>query len=167
MKSLQDTIKESLRIGLNDSPETLQPKSWDELRQIINNRYKELGPGTAEEPIDFNDIDVSGMSTFYNKINYTGIFEHTYFEYIDISDWDVSNIEDMRYMFYECKYLKSIGNISKWNTSNVKYMDNMFRNCENLTFVGDLSNWDVSHVDNIGYMFTDSGITNIPNWYKG
>ena len=42
-------------------------------------------------------------------------------------------------MFYKCKQLKSIGYISDWDVSNVKYMNNMFK---------------------------ESGITNIPKWYK-
>ena len=35
------------------------------------------------------------------------------------------------YMFYECKYLKSI-DLSSFNTTNVNYMINMFIECSSL-----------------------------------
>ena len=41
----------------------------------------------------------------------------------DISQWDVSNVKDMIYMFDESKFN---GDISKWNVSNVEDMECMF-----------------------------------------
>jgi surface protein len=35
----------------------------------------------------------------------------------DISNWDVSKVEDMYAMFYASQFT---GNINKWNISNVK-----------------------------------------------
>ena len=168
MKPLNKYIEEKLIVNKNYNTYQYYPTTWKELRHIIEERYIELGPGTKNEPIDFNDIDVSRITTFYSGGNNgIGLFEHTKFEYIDISNWDVSKVEDMCYTFFSCQKLKSIGDISNWKVSRVKYMGNMFRNCKNLTFVGDLSDWNVSHVDNMGYMFTNSAITNIPDWYKG
>ena len=169
---------------------TCVPASWEELRKIINDRYDKLGPGTKDKPIDFNDVDVSNIDSFYDKR--TGIFYNTKFEYIDLSDWDVSNVKDMGVMFNICKQLKSVGDLSNWNVSNVKEMGAMFYDCINLKSIGDLSNWDVSNVENMGHMFSgcdqlksvgdisnwnvsnvkrmdfmfnNSGITNIPDWY--
>ena len=45
----------------------------------------------------------------------------------DISQWDVTNVTDMRYMFYECQSFNQ--DISKWNVSNVKYYNEMFKYC--------------------------------------
>ena len=81
------------------NPYTCNPASLEELRKIIEDRYNKLGPGTKQKPINFNDVDVSNISSFYNENNYIGIFRKTKFEYIDISDWDVSNVEDMSNMF--------------------------------------------------------------------
>ena len=192
MKPLNTYIKEKLIINKNyKRTYTYVPKSWNELRKIIEQRYKEQGPGTEQNPIDFNDIDVSKIDSFYNRT--IGIFEGTKFEYIDISNWDVSNIKDMPYMFYECEQLISVGDLSNWDISNVKYINNMFDDCENLESVGDLSRWNVqrvknmrsmfrycsnlksvgdlskwniSNVEDMSSMFDNSGITNIPNWYK-
>ena len=135
------------------NPYTCAPNTVEKLRKIIENRYNKFGKGTKDNPIDFNDVDVSNIDSFYdNNIN-IGIFEDLKFEYIDISDWDVSNVKNMVGMFYKCKQLKSIGDISDWDVSNVEDMSVMFYRCEKLTSVGDLSNWDISNVRDISSMF--------------
>ena len=58
----------------------------------------------------------------------------------DLSNWDVSNVEDMRFMF-----------------SNSSFT------CEN----GDISKWDVSNVRDMSYMFNGTPLEkNPPKWYK-
>lgn len=192
LHSLNEYLNEKLIVNKNYNPYTCAPKSCEELREIIEQRYIEQGSGTAEEPIDFNDIDISNIVSFCNK-NKEGIFEGIEFEYIDVSDWDVSKVKIMSFSFYKCDYLESVGDLSKWNVSNVEHMNSMFRECRSLTNVGDLSDWNVSKVRNITHMFTqckklksigdlskwnissvenmedmfeNSAITNIPNWYK-
>ena len=193
MKSLTKYLNEKLIINKDyKSPYTCAPKSFKELRKIIEDRYDKLGPGTKQKPIDFNDVDVSNIDSFCDKNN-IGIFDSTKFEYIDISDWNVSNIKNMRYMFggcnqlkfvgdlsnwnvsnvksmscmfYKCKQLKSVGDLSNWNVSNVRFITGMFQECEQLKSVGDLSNWNVSKVNYMNDMFYNSGIINIPKWYK-
>ena len=152
MKSLNKYIKEKLIINKDYvDAHTLTPESFDELRKIIEDRYNKLGAGTEQNPIDFNDIDVSNIRSFYGK--YQGIFEKTKFKYIDISDWDVSNATDMAAMFYKCKELKSVGDISSWDVSNVTDMWYMFFKCE--SFNQDISEWDVSSVTNMTSMFNN------------
>jgi len=43
----------------------------------------------------------------------------------DISNWDVSNVTDMKQMFYRSQFN---GDISKWDVSNVTQMFEMFNN---------------------------------------
>ena len=151
MKKLNQYIKEKLIINKDYSDGKMyHPKSFDELRKIIEDRYKKLGPGTKRNPIDFNDIDVSNISSFCND-NDKGIFEGTKFKYIDISDWDVSNVTNMTRMFCWCKELESIGDISKWDVSKVNSMIHMFFDCKK--FNQDISNWDVSKVDDVKNIF--------------
>ena len=152
MKTLNQYIKEKLVINKDYRDNTIVVKSFDELRKIIEDRYDKFGPGTEQNPINFNDIDVSNLDSFCNDKN-KGIFSHTVFKYIDISDWDVSNIKSMRNMFFMCTELKSVGDISYWDVSNVTSMRNMFSMCEELKSVGDLSNWDVSNVNDMMFMF--------------
>ena len=149
MKSLTNYINEKLIINKDYRDTTIVVKSFDELRKIIKDRYEKLGPGTEQNPIDFNDIDVSNIDSFYNK--HKGLFEDTYFKYIDISDWDVSNVTKMRAMFFNCSKLKSVGDISKWDVSKVTYMNCMFYNC--VSFNQDISCWDVSNVTDMSHMF--------------
>ena len=85
MKSSNQHILETLIINKDYRDAGLSPKSFDELRKIIEDRYDKLGPGTKDNPIDFNDVDVSNLDSFCNDKS-EGIFEETKFKYIDISD---------------------------------------------------------------------------------
>ena len=150
MKTLNQYIQEKLIINKDyRDGKMYHPKSFDELRKIIEDRYKKLGPGTKQNPIDFNDIDVSNIDSFCAEN--VGIFEYTKFKYIDISYWDVLNVYSMRHMFYGCKKLESVGDISKWNVSSVTDMAFMFYECK--SFNQNISGWDVSNVTNMSGLF--------------
>ena len=153
MKTLNQYIKEKLIINKDYRDNVITVKSFDELRKIIEDRYDKLGPGTKQDPINFNDIDVSNLDSFYSSNTDIGIFSRTDFKYIDISYWDVSNITSMRFMFYECYELESIGDLSDWNVSNVTDMSCMFYDCTKLKSIGDLSKWDVSKVESMEHTF--------------
>ena len=152
MKQLSTYVQEKLIINQDYREVKIVVKSFDELRNIIVDRYDKLGPGTKQNPIDFNDIDVSNFDSFCNGLD-KGIFDGMNFKYIDISDWDVSNVTNMRCMFFDCGELKSVGDLSNWDVSNVIYMSSMFYECNELKFIGDISKWDVSNVTNMTYMF--------------
>ena len=156
MKQLSTYIQEKLIINKDYREVKIVVKSFDELRNIIVDRYNKLGPGTEQKPIDFNDIDVSNLDSFCS--HNTGIFEETKFKHIDISDWDVSNITDMKYMFFKCEKLESVGDISDWNVSKVTNMAYMFAFCKK--FNQDLSSWDVSNVRFKTYTFDKCPIKN-------
>ena len=161
MKTLTKYLNEKLIINqrfdekliINKDYKDCAPKTFDELRKIIEDRYNKFGPGTKQKPVDFNDVDVSDIDSFYDEDNDKGIFEDIKFKYINISDWDVSNVKNMSHAFWNCYNLKSIGDLSNWNVSNVKNMNRMFSICKQLKSVGDLSNWDVSNVENMDRMF--------------
>ena len=165
MKTLNQYIQEKLIINKDYHDSNIVVKSVDELQKIIEDRYDKLGPGpNKKSPIDFNDIDVSNLDSFCS--NNTGIFEETKFKYIDISDWDVSNVTDMRYMFYGCDELKSVRDISGWDVSKVTDMMHMFDGCEELESIGDISKWNVSNVISMTSMFDGCKSFNqdISNW---
>ena len=70
----------------------------------------------------------------------------------DLSEWDVSNVTDMRAMFAFAKSFNS--DLSEWDVYNVTTLYWMFAFAS--SFNSDLSEWDVSNVTEMDYMFTDA-----------
>ena len=137
MKSLSSYIQEKLIIKKSNNNYKYFPKDKNELKDIVEKRIKQEG-----NEVDLNDIDVSkitDMSKLFEETDFNG----------DISEWDVSNVTNMRYMFYKCKEFNQ--DISQWNVSNVTSMNSMFYNCE--SFNQDISNWDVSKVTDMYSLF--------------
>jgi len=97
---------------------------------------------------EFNDDDISQWDV--SRVNnMRGLFMNSNFQG-DLSGWNVSNVRDMSGMFFQTDF---DGDLSQWNVSNVKYMIAMFRNS---SFQGDLSTWNVSKVENMSEMFRSS-----------
>ena len=89
---------------------------------------------------DFDTSKVKNMSRmFYNS--WLGSFSQ-YF--------DVSSVTDMSYMFGKIDY--SYLDLSDWNTSNVTTMKGMFID-GNIDNELDISNWDTSKVTDMSYVF--------------
>ena len=128
------------------------PKTRDELKELIKKLIKERG-----NEADLNDIDTSEI-TDMSRLFYESTFNFNG----NISNWDVSNVEDMNHMFYSSEFN---GDISNWDVSNVENMEYMFAYSK---FNGDISNWDVSNVENMRFMFYASKFTAengcISNW---
>lgn len=116
---------------------------------------------------NLNHIDVSNISNmhglFAGEWNYSddvATYDLNAFNG-DISQWDVSNVTDMSFMFYHSNFT---GDISQWDVSNVTNMRNMFRDS---IWNGDISNWYVSNVTTMEQMFDHSKFTgkySINNW---
>ena len=139
MKSLVQYLEEKLIIKKNKTTNyRYSPETKEELKDIIKQRIKEEG-----NEVDLNDIDVSKIKDMAH------LFEYTDFNG-NISNWDVSSVTDMRYMFCGCKSFNQ--DISNWDVSNVNNMNYMFHNCE--SFNQDISSWDVSSVTDMRYMFS-------------
>ena len=73
----------------------------------------------------------------------------------NISNLDTTNVNNMSYMFYLCKSLNSLPDISNWDTANVNDMSYMFSGCESLNSLPDISNWDTADVNSMSDMFSD------------
>ena len=78
--------------------------------------------------------------------------ECTSLEYLDLSNFNTSNVTNMEDMFNGCYKLENIIGINKFNTSYVVYMNKMFQDCKVLKDL-DLSNFNTQNVINMEYMF--------------
>ena len=130
------------------------PKDRYELKELIDKLIKERGNNA-----DLNDIDTSEISDM-SKLFYRSVFNG------NISNWNVSNVENMEAMFRSSEFTSEKGDISKWDVSNVKDMTSMFGGCGYLQC--DLSNWDVGNVKDMYGMFAGCDFTgengDISNW---
>jgi surface protein len=70
------------------------------------------------------------------------MFKDCYNFNCDLSEWNVSNVQNMTHMFKNCYNFNS--DINDWNVYKVISMSEMFRNCKK--FNSNLSNWNVSGV---------------------
>ena len=187
MKTLNNYINEALiKKDTKIKIYNYYPKDIFELREIIETRLKN------DKNAELNDIDVSKIISFCDttrgQYRDKGLFEDLDPHNIDISNWNVSKVEDMRRVFFGCKNL--ICDISEWNVSNVEYMGYIFFDCQNFNcdlskwdiskvkdmsrmfydcynFNSDLSHWDVSNVEDKFHMFHGcKALKNKPSWYK-
>ena len=148
MKNLQDIIQEKLQIGsktkVNSYKYQYHPKDKGELRKLLEELIIERGKNA-----DLNDIDTSKIIDM--SYLFDGFEDELNPHNIDLSNWDVSNVENMKGMFYTCEKFNS--DLSKWNVSNVENMRYMFHSCYN--FNSDLSKWNVSNVTDMISMFNE------------
>lgn len=124
MKRLEEFVNEKLNISKN----AFRPKDSVQLIEMIMDAIKD------DPKADLNFIDTSlitSMNSLFEDINFDG----------DISNWDVSNVQDMSYMFWRTNFTgKNSPGMNNWNVSNVSSMDSMF---EGSKFNQDISKWEV------------------------
>ena len=151
MKQLNQFILEKLKINKNSKfTYKYRPKYKGELMDLLDKLIKE-----RSYEGDFNDIDTSEITDMsmlfsFSRNKFNG----------DISDWDVSKVKDMRFMFCDTKFNKDISN---WDVSRCENMYYMFNNSE---FNEDISCWDVSKVKDMKGIFDGCPLEkNPPKWY--
>ena len=71
---------------------------------------------------------------------------------LDFSNFDSSNVTNMRNLFSKCSKLKEITGLNKFVTNKVNNMYMMFQECSELKTL-DLSNFDTKNVTDMGFMF--------------
>ena len=100
--------------------------------------------------------EIKGLNRFItNKpTDIKGIFSFCpELEYLDLSNFDTSNVINMREMFYKCEKLKEIKGLNEFDTNDVTNMGAMFASCPELEYL-DLSNFDTSNVTIMNSMFS-------------
>ena len=71
----------------------------------------------------------------------------------DISNWNITNVINISFLFYGCSLLKSLPDISHWNTINIENIEFLFAECKNLIQIPDISNWNLINVTNLNNLF--------------
>lgn len=97
-----------------------------------------------------------------NVMDMSYMFKHAVNFNQNISNWDVSSVMDMSLMFYAAYVFNQ--SLNTWNVSNVTKMSGMFLAC--YAFNGDVESWDVSNVKMMNGLFYDATSFNqdISNW---
>ena len=159
MKQLKEIIFEKLKINSKSKVEKQEykyhPTNIWALKTIIDNRIEK-----EKDDIDFNDIDISNLESLEGAFAYKDKLTK-----IDISEWDVSNVDTMSEMFTGCKNLESIGDISDWKiVDKLDDITAMFYGCNKLTNTGDLNKWDASNILYKKNAFSEANEYIIPKW---
>ena len=134
--------------------------------------------GYAQAPLTNSNIEQvlvdylqNPAGSAYGSINGWDVSNVTDMEYLfynkntfnqDIGSWDVSNVTKMRGMFYKATAFNR--DISSWNMSSVTDMSLMFRDASD--FNQDIGDWDVSNVTDMYSMFDNASAFNqdIGSW---
>ena len=112
--------------------------------RILFNKCKKL-----KEIKGFDKLNTSKV------IDMEGLFQNCItLEYIDLSNFDTSNVTNMAFMFNHCNRLKEIKGLDKFITSKATTMEGMFQSCFKLEFI-DVSSFDTSNVEIMNFMFVD------------
>ena len=180
MKTLNNYIIEKLKITKTklkgNTKLTLFPKTKKELFNILYEEIDNNGPKCSLNHIDTSEItDMSDIFSWTHSLahwngdmsewdvsNVTDMremFKGSYFDG-DLSRWDVSKVENMRDMFESSHFNND--SICDWDVSNVETMNGMFWNS---AFNQDISSWDISNVIDMECMFSKSVFNqDISNW---
>ena len=124
--------------------------------------------------LDLSNFNMSKVTNTSYMFNAAGISVTGDDTIKGISNWDVSNLKDASYMFWNTNGVQSISSssfvvdLSNWNTKSLVNASSMF----NLSgvhastwSVGDLSNWNTSSVTDMSSMF--GGGYNATTWSVG
>jgi hypothetical protein len=128
--------------------------------------YKEFVNGIEYEVAD-RELVITRIRKFSDASNLcvslitdmSYLFQYEPFFNDRIDNWDVSNVTNMKGMFYWTIFNQPIGN---WDVSKVTNMEGMFYSSD---FNKDICNWNVSKVKNMAAMFCNSKFNkSICNW---
>lgn len=141
MIKLEEFVNEKLKVSKNQ----FKPKDSKELQEMIIDAVKD------NPEADLNFIDTSLITSMYS------LFEDIDFDG-DISNWDVSNVKDMSYMFWRSNFTgKNSPGIDKWNVLAVEKMDSMFYESK---FDQDISEWEIDPNCSTSAMFAHCPLSN-------
>lgn len=109
---------------LKNLGETIQPKTKDELIDVIIAEVEKQGPD-----VNLNHIDTSLITDMYNLFPFAasrnGYMNHSFVRKIRVDKWNVSNVTNMEGIFSYMHYLCNL-DLDKWDTTKLENSDEMF-----------------------------------------
>ena len=130
-------------------------RAWD-LENVQNMSYTFCSPhtSTSTRSIDLGSNTLSNVTnmTHFLDLGYTsqsGVAGNS-LTYVNSASWDLRNVVDMSYAFYNCYVLEELP--GSWNLTRVQNMYNAFRSCRALKSL-DVSSWHMENVTNMQEMF--------------
>jgi surface protein len=131
-----------------------QPQTIEELETAVNMWVNDNETALATYG-EINTWDISLMDELDSMFGYPNFND-------DISNWDVSNVTNMSYLFSGATSFNQ--DLSSWDVSSVESMGHIFYGAT--SFNQDLSSWDVSNVTNMYGSFWEATNFNgdISNW---
>lgn len=126
------------------------PKTKQELNKLVRDPKVNLG--------EINTSKITDMSSLFAMQGLKGDDILATRDYSGIGSWDVSNVENMSFMFQGAKSFNE--NINEWNVENVERMHAMFHNA--ISFNQPLNKWDTSGAEVMTYMFAGAKAFNQP-----
>ena len=163
MKALQKNKSPKNKKELISNIKELIGKGVTDLNCIDTSKITDMSYLFDRELSKIKNINISNWDVSNVENMYSMFIYCENFEGKALENWDVSNVKDMKFMFSYCEIFNS--DLSKWNVSNVTDTTNMFNYCRKFTGKG-LENWNVSKVKNTDDMFWYChNLKNKPTWY--
>ena len=152
----------SLFVGCSNLTDISAVKNW-------NVENVQSSSGVFQACTSLSNIDALSGWNLKNSKEMIQFFYQTQIEDLTpIANWDVSKVENMRHMFYQCKKITTLEPLMNWNTSSLKNLNNTFAQTLLLTNYNGLNNWDVSHVTDFSNTFDGNSMINnvdaLANW---
>lgn len=143
MKNVLDYILEKLYIS-NSTISEIEINNEKEFKRYINGKIAQLT--NPNEVLDLSNIVLGPSIT-----NLNGFLKDINVKYINVSDWDLSNITSVESLFENTTNLIEVYGLETWDISNIKTFGRMFYNSgiKNLN----IENWKIPNNANLSFMF--------------
>ncbi len=112
--------------------------------------------------------DISGLKNWkpVKLTNLRGAFQYTAIKNADaLKNWDLTNIRNIKEIFYDCRKLISVDGLSNWDTSKLTDMSRAFA-YTSFKDTKAFTNWNVSKVESLSETFSHTKINNTDGFKK-
>ena len=89
-----------------------------------------------------------------SNTSWSGLFNgYIYLYAIPTHGWHTEYVTNFQNLFYNCRLLRSVGDLTSWNTAKVTTLYQSFYYCYSLMDIGDIGGWNTAAVTNMSLTF--------------